>query len=117
VDQEAEPAERALPLQARDQVVGETDPLERRAEHELAWVEDEGLRVLHLLQFREFLHRLLHVDEGIAGVTEDAEETVDAHVHARRLHELLVEGIDADSSFLEEPADRPIGEDHARATL
>ena len=41
VDQEPEPPERALALEARDEVVGQADPLERRAEHELAGVQDE----------------------------------------------------------------------------
>ena len=44
VDEQAEAAERALPLEPRDEVVGQPDPLERRAEHELAGVEDERVR-------------------------------------------------------------------------
>ena len=43
VDQQPEPAEARLPLQPRDEVVGEPHALERRAEHELARVEDERL--------------------------------------------------------------------------
>ena len=43
VDQQAESAERALALEAGDEVVGERDPLERRAEDELAGMQDERL--------------------------------------------------------------------------
>ena len=46
VDEEAEPARAALAFQAGDEVVRERDPLERRAEHELARVEDERLCVV-----------------------------------------------------------------------
>src|SRR3954452_24343625 len=51
VDDEAEPAEGALPLYARDDVVRQLHPLERSAEDELAGVDDERVAVLdrHLL--------------------------------------------------------------------
>ena len=55
----------------------------------------------------------LDVDERIAGVAKDPEIAVDADVQARGLHELRRVRIDADSSLVDEPADRPIGEDHA----
>ena len=45
-----------FPLQARDEVVGKGDPLERRAEHELAGMEDERLgSVLDLDELRQLL--------------------------------------------------------------
>ena len=74
------PSER-LALEARDEVVGQRDPLERRAEHELARVEDERLVVADLDELGQLLHRLLHVDERVARVAKDAEEAVDPHVH------------------------------------
>ena len=43
VDQQPETPEARLALQPRDQVVGQRHPLDRRAEHELARVQDEGL--------------------------------------------------------------------------
>ena len=45
VDQQAEPSERALPLESCHEVVGQLHALERRAEHELAGMEDERLAV------------------------------------------------------------------------
>ncbi len=86
VDEEPEAAQRALALQARDEVVRQADPLERGAEHELAWVEDERLVIRHLDELGEVLHRLLDVDERVARVVKDPEEPVGPHVHARRLH-------------------------------
>ena len=55
VDQEPEAAERALPLEPRDEVVGKPDPLERRAEHELARMEDERRLVVDLDELRQLL--------------------------------------------------------------
>ena len=43
VDQQPQPAEAGLALEARHEVVGQRDPLQRRAQHELARVEDERL--------------------------------------------------------------------------
>src|SRR5204863_10005463 len=68
-------AERALALQPRDQVVGQRHALERRAEHELAGVEDEGPVVVDLDQLGQLLLRLLDVDERVAGVVEDRKST------------------------------------------
>ena len=61
--------------------------LERRAEHELAGVEDERLVAVDLDQLGQVLLGLLDVDERVAGVAEDAEVAVDAHVDARRLEQ------------------------------
>ena len=55
VDQEPEPAERRLPVEARDEVVGEAHTLERRAEHELARVEDERGLVVDLDELGQVL--------------------------------------------------------------
>src|SRR3954447_24385302 len=41
MDHQAQAAERALPLQARDQVVRQADPLERLSQNELAGVQHE----------------------------------------------------------------------------
>ena len=45
VDEQPEPAQRALALEPGDEVVRQLDPFERLAEHELAGVEDERLVV------------------------------------------------------------------------
>ena len=102
-----------LALEPCDEVVGQPDPLERRAEHELAGVEDERLLVVDLDELGQLLLRLLDVDVRIAGVVEDPEEAVDAHVDARGLDQLLVERVDLDAALVEEAANRPVGEDHA----
>src|SRR5919201_956197 len=94
VDQETEAPQTAFSLQAGDEVVGELDALERRAEHELAGVEDERLLVADLDELRQILLRLLHVDERVARVVEDAEVAVDADVDARGLEERVVIRLD-----------------------
>ena len=50
--------------------------------------------------------------KGYREVAKDAEETVDAHVHARGLDKLLVEWVDADPALVEQASNRAIGEDH-----
>src|SRR5262249_35547570 len=112
VDQQAQPAEGALAVQPPDEVVGKADPLERRAEDELAGVEDERPVVGDLDQLGQLLLRLLDVDERVARVVEDAEEAVDADVDARRLEERLVVGLDPDPVCLEKTPDRSVGEDN-----
>ena len=114
VNEQTETAQRALALQSRDEIVGQPHALERRAEHELAGVEDERLVAVHLDQLGQVLLSLLDVDERIARVAEDAEVAVDAHVDARRLEERFVVGLDADAPFGEQAPDRAVGKDHAR---
>ena len=77
VDQEAEPPERRLSLEPRDEIVGEPHALQRRAEHELAGMEDERLVRGDLDELRQLLLLELHVDVRVAGVPEDPEEPVD----------------------------------------
>ena len=113
VDQQPEPAERALALEPRDEVVRQRDALERRAEHELAGVQDERLVAVDLDELGQLLLLLLDVDVRVARVAEDAEEAVDAHVEARRLHQRRVVRVDADPALVEQSPDRAVGEDHA----
>ena len=112
MDQQAEPAKRALALQPGDDVVGQPHPLEGLAEHELARVEDERLVVADLDQLGQVLHRLAHVDVGVAGVVEDAELAVDPHVDARRLDQLGIEGVEDDPPGLDLLPDRAVAQDH-----
>ena len=112
VDQQAEAAERALALQARDEIVGERDPLERRAEHELAGMQDERTTVLDLDQLREVFLRLLRVDVGRRVVAEDSEQAVDVEVDGRRLDRAVVERVDDDPARRELLTDGDVRQDH-----
>ena len=72
VDQQAEPAEARLALQARDEVVGDRDALQRGPQHELPGMQDERLVGLRLDELGEVL-LLLHVDERVPVVAEHPE--------------------------------------------
>src|SRR5438067_8982119 len=76
-------------------------------------MEHERRVVVDLDQGGQLLLLPLHVDERVAVVVEDAEEAVDADVDARRLEERFVVGVDPDLPLVEQPLDRPVGEDHA----
>ena len=112
VDQQAEPAEGALPFESRDEIVREPDAFQRGAQNELARMEDERRSVLDLDELGQVLLRLANIDIGVAGVVENPEIAIDADVHARRLEQGIVVGIDLDAAFLQATRDRPIGEDH-----
>src|SRR6266511_3760548 len=113
VDEQSEPAKRRFPLEPGDEVVRKPDAFEGGAEHELAGVEDERPLVVDLDQLGQVLLWLLDVDERIARVVEDAEEAVNADVHARGREQRRVVRIDLDAPFFEEPRDGSIGENHA----
>jgi hypothetical protein len=112
VDQQAEAAQTALPIESGDDIVREPDPLKRRAEHELTGVEDEWPLVVDLDELGQVVLRLLDVDEGVARVVEDAEEAVHPHVDARRLEQLAVIRLDLDPALVEQPRDRSVRQDH-----
>jgi hypothetical protein len=80
VRQESQAPQRALALEPRRQVVGQADPLEGGAEHELPRVQDERLVGLGLDQPGEFRLVGLRVDEGVLVVVEQAEVAVESHV-------------------------------------
>ena len=104
----------ALPLQPRDEVVGEGDAFEGAAEHELAGMEDERAVLLHLDELGEVLLRLLRVDVRRRVVAEDAEQRVAVEVDRGRLDRVLVERVDDDAPGGELLADGAVGEDHGR---
>ena len=110
--QEAEPAEGRLAFQPACQVVGQGAPLERRAEDELTGVQDEGLALLRLDQAGEIVLPDRRVDVRVSGVVEDAEQVVEADVDARRLHEVGVERVDAQSPGGDFGPEVAIGEQH-----
>ena len=101
-----------FPSNRRHEVVGQPDPFERRGEDELARVEDERRVAVDLDQLGQVLLRLLDVDVRVTGVVEDAEVAVDADVDARRLEQRLVVGVDPDAPLVDQPPDRPVGENH-----
>ena len=80
MDQQTEATERGLALEAGHEIVGQGHAFERRAQHELTRMQDEGLVRLRLDQLREIGLLLLHVDVGVAGVREDPELRVDVQV-------------------------------------
>ena len=117
MDQEAKTAEGALALEPRDEVVRKLHALERGAEHELTGVEDERRFVVDLDELRQLFLLGFDVDERVAGVAEDPEIAVDAHIDAGRLHQRIVVRLDLDLPLAEQASDRPVGEDHARDSM
>ena len=95
VGEQAEAAQRRLALEPAGDVVGQRDDLVRRAEHELARVQDERLVAVRLDQAGEVGLLGARVDVRVAVVLEDAEAAVEPHVDARRLDHRLVVGLDA----------------------
>src|SRR5215208_6049492 len=75
-------------------------------------MEDEGVLSVDLDELRQVLHRLLDVDERVAGVVEHTEEPVGADVDAGGLDQVLVERVDLDPALGELAADRSVGQDH-----
>ena len=112
VDQQPEAPERALPVDAGDEVVGHGDPLERRAEHELARVEHEHAVGGDLDELGEAAHVLLDVDHPGGVVAEHAEQRVDPHIDRRRLDRRLVEWVDPDLPSGDRLAQIDVGQDH-----
>ncbi len=96
VGEQAEPAERALALQPGGDVVGQGDDLVRRAEHELAGVQDERLVAVRLDQPGQLGLLDRRVDVRVAVVLEHPEVAVDPHVDAGRLHHGRVVRIERD---------------------
>ena len=112
VDQQPEPAQRALALEPRHEIVGQRDPLERRPEHELARVQNEAAFAPDLDQLGEVFLRELRVDVGRRVVAEHPKEAVDAQVDRRRLHAAVHQRVDDDAALGERLVNRDVGEEH-----
>ncbi len=112
MDEQPEPPQRALALEPRHQVVGQLDPLERRAEHELAGVQDERLAALDLDELGQPFLLPLHVDVRIPRVPEDPKEAIDAHIQAGRLHQGRVVWVDRDPALVDQAPDCSVGKNH-----
>ena len=96
VGQQPQSPQRGLALQAAGQVIGDRELLEGRAEHELAWVQDEGLLAFHLHEGGELFLRQLRVDVGVAGVIEHPEQAIQPHIYGGGLHHQGVKRLDAE---------------------
>ncbi len=92
---------------------GRRDPLERRAERELARMQDERLVGLHLDEARQVGLILRRIDERVLVVVEQPEVPVEAHVHARRLHHRRVPRVESDALRIDLRADVAVREQHA----
>ena len=99
-----------LAFDARDDVVGQLDPLERAAEDELAGVDDELVARLDHDLLGEVGRRLAQVDRGRAVVVEDAEGVAEAQVDGRGLDVLGIPRRDRDPALLDQAQDRSVGQ-------
>ena len=114
MDEETEATEAGLALEAGDEVVGEGNTFERRAEDELTRVQDERGAVGDLHELGEILLRELGVDVGRRVVAEHAEVAVAVQVDGGRLDRRVAERLDHDAARRELLADRDVGQDHGR---
>src|SRR4051794_7404917 len=114
VDQQPEAAEARLALEPADDVIRKLHPLERLAQDELAGMQDERILARDLDQLGQLLHRLAHVDVGVARVVKHAELAVGAHVDARRLNQRLVVRVEDNAPGLNLGANGPVREHHGR---
>ena len=82
MDQQAQASEARLPFEPGHHVVRQLHPLEGRAEHELARMEDERLVTADLHQLGQLGLLGPHVNIRVAAVAEDAEAPIQVQVHA-----------------------------------
>ena len=80
VDEQTEPAEPGLALEATDEIVPQHHPLERRAQHELPRMQDQRLLGIDLHELGEGLLVLFHVDDALGVAPEDPEVPVDVEI-------------------------------------
>ena len=114
VGQQAQPAETRLALEAGADVVRQGHDLVRRAEHELARVQDERLVAVRFDQPGQLGLLDRRVDVRVAVVLEHPEVAVDADVDAGGLDHRRVEGVETDPAGLDRGADVPVREQHTR---
>ena len=92
---------------------GSVHELQRRAEHELAGMQHERFPVDRFDQGGQLVLLLRRVDVGVLGVVEHPEEAVQANVDAGRLHQGVVERVDAQPAGGDFGPEVAIGEQHA----
>lgn len=83
-----------LPSQPSGEVVGQSEKLQRRAEHEFARVQHEGFPVDRLHQAGQLVLLLGRVDVGVASVVEHPKQAIEPDVDAGRLDQGVVERVD-----------------------
>jgi hypothetical protein len=110
VDDEPQAAQRALPFDSGNEVVGHLHDLLRAPEHELARVDHEGLVLVDLDELGQVVGRRSEVDRGHAEVVEDAERAAQAQVDRGRLNHRWIPRLDPDPALVDEAADRAVGE-------
>ena len=76
-------------------------------------MQHERFPVSRLDQARQLVLLLRGVDMGVAGVVENPEQTVEAHVHAGRLNQGVVERINCQPAGGDFGSEVAIGEQHA----
>ena len=76
MDEEAQPPERGLAVDAGDDVVGEGDGLDGGGEAEQAGLDDEGLVGFDSDEIGEVIDGEADVDEGAVGDAEDSRRSV-----------------------------------------
>ena len=113
VDEQAESSERGLAFDPRNDVVGEADCLKRRAEHELAGVQDERLAVADLDRLHEVRRLIERVDDLARVVAKYEERIAESDIDTRGLDLLRVERLDDEAAVLDLLADAPVGQNHA----
>ena len=116
VHDQSQPAEARLALDAGHDVVGQLDPLDGGAEHELARVDHERRAVLDLHVLGDARGRLGQVDRRQPVIVEHAERGAELQIHARGLNHGGIPGLDLDPLLLDEAADCAVGQnrtDHA----
>src|SRR3954468_17199845 len=110
MDDETEAPQRALALDAGDDVVGQHDVLLRPGQDELARMHDERLVRAEDDLLGQVARRIAEVDRPCAVVVEHAEGRAEAQVDRGRLDHRRIPRIDLDPPLLHEAADRAVGE-------
>jgi hypothetical protein len=117
VDEQAQAPQRAFPFEPTDEIIREADALERRAQHELAGMQDERFITDDLDQLGEL--RLIGpgVDHRGAIVSEHPKPVPHVQVDARRLDRVGQVRIDDDPAGVDLAPDVAVGQDHAALIL
>ena len=101
-----------LPSRRATRSLPKRDALERRAQDELARVEDERLAVGDLDELGQVLLSGLRIDVRRVVVAEDAEVAIRVEVDRRGLDRVVGEWLDDDAAVVERFFDLAVGEDH-----
>ena len=117
MDQQAEPAERRLAFDPGDEIVRYSDPLQSRAEHELAGVKHEHAIVGDRDQFGQVFEVLLDIDDAGRVIAKHPEQIADLDIDRRRLDAALVEGLDQDAVGRNFLAEGSVGQDHGTTLM